>query len=106
MILGFSKLSKNYKIFALLKKMSNEESPQFTRRATRLSAANYENAVESSKTCNLKPLTINELLYGNQSMSLDELMSLLGLKPMFPFFVHGGFSTWKISIVLNILDTF
>ncbi|XP_027108368.1 origin of replication complex subunit 5-like [Coffea arabica] len=98
--------------------MSSEESPQITRRTTRLSAANSENAVDSSKSCALKPLSVNDLLYGNSPISLEELissfpgrrgqiielMSLLGPvnSPMFPTFVYGGSSTGKTSIVLNI----
>ncbi|KAL3536807.1 hypothetical protein ACH5RR_000173 [Cinchona calisaya] len=98
--------------------MSNEGSPKTARRITRLSAVNNENVVESSKTCNFKPLTINDLVYGNQTMSLDELISsfpgrraqiielisLLGPlnSAMFPIFVYGGSSTGKTSIILNI----
>lgn len=114
----FLNLNRYFRIRAILKKMSKEESPQVSRRTTRLSAANSENAGDSSKNYTLKPLSINDLFHGNPSISLDELISsfpgrraqiieLIGLlgpvnSPVFPIFVYGGFATGKTSVVLNV----
>lgn len=102
--------------------MDNQGSPQTTRRTTRSSLAaaniNSENTAESSKSIDLQPMTINDLVYGNESASFDELISnfpgrssqiidlirLLGPinSPIFPLFIYGGASVGKTSVVLEI----
>ncbi|XP_057981453.1 origin of replication complex subunit 5 [Malania oleifera] len=98
--------------------MGKEERPP-TRRTTRSSSssANPNSAVETTKAIDLCPLTLKDLLYGEEPFSLDDLLSsfparhlqilellrLLGPlnSPMLPLFVYGGASTGKTSIILN-----
>ncbi|CAH9096657.1 unnamed protein product [Cuscuta europaea] len=96
--------------------MGEEENPKITRRATRLSASSV--ALNSKDVqVELKPLTINDLAFGNESITFDELMStlpgrqaqinellrLLGPlnSPMYPLFLYGGASVGKTSTVLQ-----
>lgn len=100
--------------------MGKEESPQISRRTTRSSSSVTvaKNGVETTKTSDSRPLTINELVFGKDSIGLDDLLSsfpgrrvqilelvrLLGPSnsPMLPIFVYGGSSTGKTSIILQI----
>ncbi|KAI3444526.1 hypothetical protein Pfo_001191 [Paulownia fortunei] len=102
--------------------MSKDESPQINRRTTRSSSCTTPNSKappEASKATNhLQSLSINDLVYHGESISLDELINsytgrraqilelikLLGPlnSPMFPLFVYGGASTGKTSIILQI----
>ncbi|XAR63046.1 hypothetical protein NMG60_11022846 [Bertholletia excelsa] len=99
--------------------MGKEESPQTTRRNTRSSSStpNASNVVETTKTSNLKPLTLNNLVPGDEPISFDELISnfpgrrtqildlihLLGPvnSPAIPLFVYGGTATGKTSVILQ-----
>ncbi|KAK6804553.1 hypothetical protein RDI58_002337 [Solanum bulbocastanum] len=102
--------------------MGDEGNPQTPRRTTRASLSNTPNPKSSTgklKSCNLLPLTIHDLAYGDESISFNDLISslpgrraqiiellhLLGPldSPMFPVFVYGGASTGKTS---SILQTF
>ncbi|XP_015067265.1 origin of replication complex subunit 5 [Solanum pennellii] len=102
--------------------MGDEGNPQTTRRTTRASLSSTPNPKSSKgklKSCNLLPLTIHDLAYGDESISFNDLISslpgrraqiiellhLLGPldSPMFPVFVYGGASTGKTS---SILQTF
>lgn len=100
--------------------MGKEESPQVTRRTTRSSSSSTaaNNAVEATKACDSHPLTINDLVFGQEPISLDDVLSgfpgrrvqilelvrLLGPanSPMLPLFIYGGASTGKTSIILQI----
>ncbi|XP_055819908.1 origin of replication complex subunit 5-like [Solanum dulcamara] len=101
--------------------MGDEGIPQTPRRTTRASLSstvNPKNSTGKLKSCNLLPLTIHDLAYGDESISLDDLISslpgrraqiiellhLLGTldSPMFPVFVYGGASTGKTSSILQI----
>lgn len=99
--------------------MGEEENPQNTRRATRLSSSsssgtpNPKNVEPESK-----PLTINDLTFGNGSINFDELMSSLPGRraqisellrilgplnsPISPIFMYGGASVGKTSTILQI----
>ncbi|XP_049388961.1 origin of replication complex subunit 5 [Solanum stenotomum] len=102
--------------------MGDEGNPQTPRRTTRASLSSTPNPKSSTgklKSCNLLPLTIHDLAYGDESISFNDLISslpgrraqiiellhLLGPldSPMFPVFVYGGASTGKTS---SILQTF
>ncbi|KAJ7962406.1 Origin recognition complex subunit 5 [Quillaja saponaria] len=103
--------------------MDKEETPQITRRTTRslasATALNPDNVAETTRVINPDPPTINDLVFGGEPISLDDLISkfpgrssqileivhLLGPlnSPMLPLFVYGGASTGKTSIVLQIL---
>ncbi|KAJ8529196.1 hypothetical protein K7X08_036031 [Anisodus acutangulus] len=101
--------------------MNEEQNPQTPRRTTRASLSSTPNPKSCKaklKLCNKQPLTINDLAYGDESISLDDLISslpgrrsqisellrLLGPldSPMFPVFVYGGASTGKTSTILQI----
>ncbi|KAG7994464.1 hypothetical protein I3843_01G058700 [Carya illinoinensis] len=99
--------------------MGKEECPQVTRRTTRSSSSTpvANNVVETTKTSEHEPLTINDLVFGDDPISLDDLLSsfpsrrvqilelvrLLGPSnsPMLPLFIYGGASTGKTSIILQ-----
>nr|XP_023884304.1 origin of replication complex subunit 5 [Quercus suber]XP_023884305.1 origin of replication complex subunit 5 [Quercus suber] len=94
--------------------MGKEESPQVTRRTTRSSSS----ATVATKTCDSHPLTIKDLVFGEEPISLNDLLSsfpgrriqilelvrLLGASnsPMLPLFIYGGASSGKTSIVLQM----
>ena len=100
--------------------MSKEESPLVGRRTTRSSLNSTPNSKahqEVPKATNLsRPLTIKDLVFSGEPISLDELISsfpgrrsqILDLvqflgplnSPMIPLFVYGGASTGKTSTVL------
>ncbi|XP_042060831.1 origin of replication complex subunit 5-like [Salvia splendens] len=100
--------------------MSKEESPLVGRRTTRSSLNSTPNSKahqEVPKATNLsRPLTIKDLVFCGESISLDELINsfpgrrgqILDLvqflgplnSPMIPLFVYGGASTGKTSTVL------
>lgn len=99
--------------------MGKEESPQVSRRTTRSSSsAVANNELETTKPSDSHPMTINDLLFGEDPISLDELLSkfpgrrvqildllrLLGPlnSPMLPIFIYGGCSSGKTSVVLQI----
>lgn len=98
--------------------MDDEGNPQTPRRTTRASLSSTKNSTGKSKSCNQQPLTIDDLAYGDESISFDDLIStlpgrsaqifeLLNLfgpldSPMFPVFVYGGASTGKTSSILQI----
>ncbi|KAF5811606.1 putative origin recognition complex, subunit 5, P-loop containing nucleoside triphosphate hydrolase [Helianthus annuus] len=101
--------------------MSKEETPQVTRRTTRLSATHTPNAIQSpTKSINLPPLSLHNLVYGEQQepLTFDDLISSLpGRKnqifdllrllgpvnsPMSPMFVYGSASTGKTSTILRV----
>ncbi|KAL3622138.1 Origin recognition complex subunit 5 [Castilleja foliolosa] len=104
--------------------MDKYESPQTNRRTTRSLSCNTPNSkapaaeVSKSATRHSKPLSINDLVYQGESISLDhlidsfpgrraqihELIRLLGPSdsPMPPLFVYGGASTGKTSTILQI----
>ncbi|KAF5742732.1 origin of replication complex subunit 5 isoform X1 [Tripterygium wilfordii] len=92
-----------------------------SKRAARCSssATTRSNTVENRKPCKAHSLTIDELVFGREPLSLDDLLSsfpartsqileLLHLfgplnSPMLPVFVYGGASTGKTSVTLQIL---
>ncbi|KAJ9539249.1 hypothetical protein OSB04_031982 [Centaurea solstitialis] len=80
--------------------MSKEESPQVTRRTTRLSATSNPNAIENAaKTINLPPLTLRNLVFGEEKpLSFDGPVN----SPVSPLFVYGGTSTGKTSTILQV----
>ncbi|KAF7137405.1 hypothetical protein RHSIM_Rhsim07G0013900 [Rhododendron simsii] len=101
--------------------MGKEESPQVTRRTTRSSASstpNSHNLAESSLPSNLQAMTLDDLTFGDEPISFEDLISsfpgrriqvheLIGLmgplnSPMIPLFVYGGASTGKTSVVLQV----
>ncbi|XP_060218591.1 origin of replication complex subunit 5 isoform X1 [Lycium barbarum] len=98
--------------------MGEEGNPQTPRRTTRASLSDPNISTGKLKSCNQKPLTIHDLAYGDESISLDDLISslpgrrsqiiellhLLGPldSPMFPVFIYGGASTGKTSTILQI----
>ncbi|KAK4483480.1 hypothetical protein RD792_010672 [Penstemon davidsonii] len=103
--------------------MGKEESPQINRRTTRSSYSNTPNskttAEDSKATTNqAQSLSINDFVYGDESITLDELInsfpgrstqilqliSLLGPlnSPMIPLFIYGGASTGKTSVILQM----
>ncbi|XP_076948679.1 origin of replication complex subunit 5-like [Bidens hawaiensis] len=101
--------------------MSKEETPNVTRRATRLSSTNTPNAKErTAKSNNLPPLTLRDLVFGDQQepLTLDGLISSLPGRrnqileilrflgpvnsPVSPLFVYGGASTGKTSTILQV----
>ncbi|KAL0428853.1 UNVERIFIED_CONTAM: Origin of replication complex subunit [Sesamum radiatum] len=102
--------------------MGKEESPQISRRTTRLSSCSTPNLkapVEASKaTSKLQSLSVDDLVFHGECISLDELINsfpgrqtqilelinLLGPldSPLVPTFIYGGASTGKTSIVLQI----
>ncbi|PSS24282.1 Origin of replication complex subunit like [Actinidia chinensis var. chinensis] len=101
--------------------MGKEESPQVvTRRTTRSSSSSTPNSknLETTKSCNPQPMTINDLVFGDEHISFDDLISslpgrrsqihelvrLLGPlnSPTIPLFIYGGTSTGKTSVVLQI----
>ncbi|CAK9150377.1 unnamed protein product [Ilex paraguariensis] len=101
--------------------MGEEESPQITRRTTRASSSNpnLNSAAETVlHNCNSQPLTHNDLIYGDEPISFDdlicsfpgrriqilELLQLLGPlnSPVIPLFIYGGACRGKTSTVLQI----
>ncbi|KAF5464289.1 hypothetical protein F2P56_014376 [Juglans regia] len=98
--------------------MGKEESPRITRRTTRSSCSTpvANNVVETMKTSD-ESLTTNDLVFGEDPITLDDLLSsfpsrraqilelvrLLGPSnsPMLPLFIYGGPSTGKTSIILQ-----
>ncbi|KAL8495218.1 hypothetical protein ACS0TY_019394 [Phlomoides rotata] len=102
--------------------MGKDESTQVSRRTTRLSACTSPNPKaqqEDSKATNrLQSSTVNDLVFHGESSSIDELIDsfpgrksqilelvhLLGPlnSPMIPLFVHGGASTGKTSVILQM----
>lgn len=103
--------------FYVVEEMGKEESQQVTRRATRLSSSTA-NVLETPKTSTRQPLTVCDLVYGDETLSFDDLISSLpGRKnqilelirllgplnsPVSPLFLYGGVSTGKTSTVLQI----
>ncbi|KAH0733232.1 hypothetical protein KY289_004420 [Solanum tuberosum] len=102
--------------------MGDEGNPQTPRRTTRASLSSTPNPKSSTgklKSCNLLPLTIHDLAYGDEAINFNDLISslpgrraqiiellhLLGPldSPMFPVFVYGGASTGKTSSILQTL---
>ncbi|MCD7449164.1 Origin recognition complex subunit 5 [Datura stramonium] len=97
--------------------MSEEGNPVTPKRTTRASLSCTPNP-EKVKSCKQQPLTLHDLAYGDESISLDDLISslpgrraqinellrLLGPldSPMYPVFVYGGASTGKTSSILQI----
>nr|GLL19698.1 origin of replication complex subunit 5-like isoform X1 [Ipomoea trifida]GMC63238.1 origin of replication complex subunit 5 [Ipomoea batatas] len=99
--------------------MGEVENPQITRRATRLSSCS-SSGIPNPKNVELesKPLTINDLAFGNESINFDELMSSLPGRraqirellrilgplnsPISPIFMYGGASVGKTSTILQI----
>lgn len=100
--------------------MGKEETPQATRRTRRsLALATFSNNGEEKtrKGVTHKP-TINDLMYGDESISLEDLLSSFPGRhsqitevlrhlgplnsPMLPLFIYGGASTGKTSIILQI----
>ncbi|GMY23677.1 origin of replication complex subunit 5 [Fagus crenata] len=95
--------------------MGKEESPQITRRTTRSSSST---TVETTKASDSHPPTINDLVFGEDLISLNDLLSsfpgrriqilelvrLLGTSnsPMLPLFMYGGASSGKTSIILQM----
>ncbi|GFY92524.1 origin recognition complex protein 5 [Actinidia rufa] len=113
--------NQNYRILYIFKDMGKEESPQVvTRRTTRSSSSSTPNSknLETTKSCNPQPMTINDLVFGDEPISFDDLISslpgrrsqihelvrLLGPlnSPTIPLFIYGGTSTGKTSVVLQI----
>uniref|UniRef100_A0A2N9EMQ9 Uncharacterized protein n=1 Tax=Fagus sylvatica TaxID=28930 RepID=A0A2N9EMQ9_FAGSY len=104
--------------------MGKEGSPQITRRTTRSSssATVANNSVETTKASDSHPLTINDLVFGEDPISLNDLLSsfpgrriqilelvrLLGTSnsPMLPVFMYGGASSGKTSIILQMFRHF
>ncbi|CAK8569748.1 unnamed protein product [Lathyrus sativus] len=99
--------------------MDKEEAPKPPRRMTRFSAStSTSNIVNATKGNNLETLTINDLLVGGDSISLDDIIAsfpgrssqileiarLLGPlnSPVLPLFMYGGASTGKTSIILQL----
>ncbi|PIN18593.1 hypothetical protein CDL12_08747 [Handroanthus impetiginosus] len=102
--------------------MGKDESPKMNRRTTRSSSCSTPNSKAppgSSMAANqLQPPSINDLVFKDEPISLDELINsfpgrrtqildlinLLGPlnSPMIPLFVYGGASTGKTSIILQI----
>ncbi|XP_058222471.1 origin of replication complex subunit 5 isoform X2 [Rhododendron vialii] len=101
--------------------MGKEESSQVTRRTTRSSASstpNSHNLAESTIPSNLQAMTLDDLTFGDEPISFEDLISsfpgrriqvheLIGLmgplnSPMIPLFVYGGASTGKTSVVLQV----
>ncbi|KAL6968507.1 Origin recognition complex subunit 5 [Sarracenia purpurea var. burkii] len=112
---------QNSQILYILEDMDKEESPQVTRRTTRSSTPStpsFYKLSEPTKASNLHPMTLNDLVFGDESISFDDLVSsfpgrriqiielvrLLGPLncPTIPLFVYGGPSTGKTSVVLQI----
>ncbi|KAL4360652.1 hypothetical protein GQ457_04G031370 [Hibiscus cannabinus] len=97
--------------------MAVEGSPQVTRRTTRSYAAS-SSVVESTKPTEPYKPTLNDLGFGEQPFSLEDLLSrfpcrraqildflrLLGPlnSPLFPILVYGGPSTGKTSVTLQV----
>ncbi|KAI9181858.1 hypothetical protein LWI28_019351 [Acer negundo] len=97
-----------------------EETPQVSRRSTRysLSNSNTNNGIETEKLNESCKTTLDNLLFGQEPISLDDLLScfpgrrvqilevLRHLGPinssMPPMFIYGSASTGKTSVVLQI----
>lgn len=100
--------------------MGKEESPQITRRVTRLSSSTAvtSNEVETEKITKPYKPTLNDFVFGGEQLSFNDLLSsfpargnqirellrLLGPvnSPMLPLFVYGDPSTGKTSTILQI----
>lgn len=99
--------------------MDKEEAPKPPRRMTRFSAStSTSDIVHATKGNNLETRTINDLLVGGDSISLDDIIAsfpgrssqileiarLLGPlnSPVLPLFMYGGASTGKTSIILQL----
>lgn len=100
--------------------MSKEENHQITRRTTRLSSSTTTSIESPTKTINLPPLTVQNLVFEQKEQTLTfdgliaslpgrrnqivELLRLLGPVncPLLPLFVYGGASTGKTSTVLQV----
>ncbi|KAL2233877.1 UNVERIFIED_CONTAM: Origin of replication complex subunit 5 [Sesamum indicum] len=102
--------------------MGKEESPQISRRTTRLSSCSTPSLkapVEASKATNkLQSSSVDDLVFHGECISLDELINsfpgrqtkilelinLLGPldSPLVPTFLYGGASTGKTSIILQM----
>lgn len=99
--------------------MSIEGSPKANRRTTRsTSAAVLKDSGETKKICDPHIPTFNDLVFGEDSISKEdlfssfpgrrtqilELLDLLGPlnSPMLPLFVYGGPSSGKTSAILQI----
>ncbi|PHT74539.1 Origin of replication complex subunit 5 [Capsicum annuum] len=96
----------------------NAQTPRRTTRASLSSTPNPSNSTGKLNLCNQQPLTIDDLAYGDESISFDDLISSLPGRraqiiellrilgpldsPMFPVFVYGGASTGKTSSILQI----
>lgn len=101
--------------------MGKEESPQVTRRTTRSSSTstpNSHNLAEPTKPSNLEPMKLEDLTFGDEPISFEDLISsfpgrriqihelirLMGPlnSPILPLFIYGGSSTGKTSVVLQV----
>lgn len=100
--------------------MGKEESQQITRRTTRASASVSvaSNAVEATKKRSFPPLTLSDLVFGDEPFSFNDLVSSFPSRrtqilefmdylgplnsPMLPTLIYGGPSTGKTSITLQI----
>ncbi|CAL5199680.1 unnamed protein product [Lathyrus oleraceus] len=99
--------------------MDQEEAPKPPRRMTRFSAStSTSDIVHATKGNNLETRTMNDLLVGGDSISLDDIIAsfpgrssqileiarLLGPlnSPVLPLFMYGGASTGKTSIILQL----
>ncbi|GAB4833738.1 Origin recognition complex subunit 5 [Ancistrocladus abbreviatus] len=100
--------------------MDSGESPQITRRTTRLSALAVSSSSDAGthKKTTAQKLSLKDLVLGEEPLILDDLLSsfpgrrgqiidvlrLLGPlgSPMLPIFVYGGASMGKTSVILQI----
>lgn len=100
--------------------MHTEDSSKIPRRTTRSSASTTKlnNAVDSTDTNDIDPPRHNDLVFGENGITFDDLLSslpgrrpqilqlirLLGPpnSPMVPLFLYGGASTGKTSVILQI----
>lgn len=118
---GFHYLGRNHGFKTNFEEMGKEESPQVIRRTTRFSATstpNSHNLAEPTIPSNLQAMTLDDLTFGDEPISFEDLISsfpgrriqvheLIGLmgplnSPMIPLFVYGGASTGKTSVVLQV----
>lgn len=118
---GFHYLGRNHGFKTNFEEMGKEESPQVIRRTTRSSATstpNSHNLAEPTIPSNLQAMTLDDLTFGDEPISFEDLISsfpgrriqvheLIGLmgplnSPMIPLFVYGGASTGKTSVVLQV----
>lgn len=100
--------------------MHTEDSSKIPRRTTRSSASTIKlnNAVDSIGTNDIDPPKLNDLVFGENGITFDDLLSSLPCRrpqilqlirllgppnsPMVPLFLYGGASTGKTSVILQI----